>query len=350
MKILHTADWHLICLHKKLGREKAVLRYIRFVREFLQIVDQHAPDIVVIGGDIYNNPNPNSWELILLSVILNELDKRDISVVLITGNHDIEGPASSNSLAYLLPFQNSSNFTLTTLSPRIQRVRGITFILWPPGTFPNKKQIAQAKAYPEPRIGVMHIPLYRSRITGDGRKLKTGFPLSLTEKTVEAFGLTHLLLGDIHEYQTFCKKTIIYSGAPLQTKSDESPDKGVVVIDLDKPKSKGVKFVPITTPPKLLTVSSIDEMNTTDYYRLIIEDKEEAIRIADDLPDNVIDFKYLFKQEIQEQVTSTNGTGWRVDLSPIIINILHEQGIKNTKKPMKYLAKLLGSKDSLIIP
>lgn len=86
MRILHTADWHFGRLLE--GRDRRE-EQAAFVDELCRIVEQHAVDLVLIAGDVYDSVNPPAWAEELFYDSLERLSaggKR--GVVVIAGNHD----------------------------------------------------------------------------------------------------------------------------------------------------------------------------------------------------------------------------------------------------------------------
>ena len=55
MRILHTADWHL---GKSLEGYSRMDEQEAFLKDFIHIVKENHVDMVIISGDIYDNPNP----------------------------------------------------------------------------------------------------------------------------------------------------------------------------------------------------------------------------------------------------------------------------------------------------
>ena len=57
MRILHTADWHL---GKNLEGRDRQSEQVQFIDEICQICEEEAIDLVLLAGDIYQNPNPSA--------------------------------------------------------------------------------------------------------------------------------------------------------------------------------------------------------------------------------------------------------------------------------------------------
>ena len=85
MKILHTSDWHI-------GIKLATYDYLPEQRIFadwlIKTVQSENIDVVLIAGDIFDRAIPSSESIDLVDEILSKLIANDISVVVISGNHD----------------------------------------------------------------------------------------------------------------------------------------------------------------------------------------------------------------------------------------------------------------------
>lgn len=98
MRILHTSDWHL---GKTLEGFSRIEEQERFLKEFAEVVEEKAIDIVIIAGDIYDNGNPSAKAEEMFYNCLKDITcsgKR--CVLIISGNHDSpERLAAVSSLA-----------------------------------------------------------------------------------------------------------------------------------------------------------------------------------------------------------------------------------------------------------
>lgn len=86
MRILHTADWHLGRLFhgQRLTEDQAYV-----LKQFVALVGEEHPDLVVIAGDIYDRAVPPPEAVHLLDDVLSEIVRgHHTPVLLIAGNHD----------------------------------------------------------------------------------------------------------------------------------------------------------------------------------------------------------------------------------------------------------------------
>lgn len=354
MKILHCADLHITCLKKMLGEDNAYDRAQKALYALSHIVWEEKPDVIVIIGDIFDDNDPDSDELFLFSQFLLPILEENIIVIVIPGNHDSLSEGGRSAIDFLRPMDEAiENLHVALREPRVVNVRDVAFIMWPWGILPKREDkllfsIGNDKK-PKKRIGLMHTTLANSKISYDGRRVKKGFSVSVANKTLEIFNLCYLLLGDIHEYQTFGRGKIIYSGALYQTKFNESKDKGVILIDTDYRTSR---FIRIEGVPKLETVKSVNKVNDFDFFKFSVGSKESALKALDrKLPENVVKVEHSLKRQKHEQlVESGSKLGLKISLIPILIKILKKHQVKDVRGAMKYLISLAESKDDLILP
>lgn len=86
MRLLHTADWHL---GKNLEGRSRLDEQELFLVDFVKIVEENNPDLVLIAGDIYDSANPSARAEKLFYDTLKKIsgEGKRITVV-IAGNHD----------------------------------------------------------------------------------------------------------------------------------------------------------------------------------------------------------------------------------------------------------------------
>jgi len=349
MLILHTADLHISTLSKTLGPDISYKRSWKALTSLGNLIKIVKPDVVVIAGDIFNNPFPSPQDILLFLRLLSKIIRLDIHVILIPGNHDSIGKEIGTALDFLAPLVSSfDKLHLALRRTKALVIEDHTFILWPFGKYPRHKDLELLKGTPSPRFGVLHAPMKGSIISASGRQLISGFEMESAKRTIRELGLSHLFMGDIHEYQTMYKGKVIFPGSLLQTKFIESSDKGVVLLDTKKKKAG---FVRIPGPSKLFIVNSLKKVTESDFFQLSISSKEEAIKLTNKLPPNVIKVNYPIKRmtEISE-LSSRKGIGWKTNLIPILVNILRRHGVSDIRQPIRYLVRLLGSREDLILP
>lgn len=85
MRLFHLADLHI----GKRVNGFSLLDDQRFVLDrVLDLIDEKSPDALVLAGDIYDTANPPERAVRELDRFLNEVAQRDVTTVMIGGNHD----------------------------------------------------------------------------------------------------------------------------------------------------------------------------------------------------------------------------------------------------------------------
>lgn len=87
MKFIHTADWHLgkLFYGEYLTEEQDWI----LKNQFLPLVDEEKPDVILLAGDVYDRSVPPSEAVELFDEMVSEITgKRKIPFLVISGNHD----------------------------------------------------------------------------------------------------------------------------------------------------------------------------------------------------------------------------------------------------------------------
>lgn len=111
MLILHTSDWHLgQVLHGK-DRQKD---HQSMIDQMIRIVRQHQPDVFILAGDVFDNPQPTA---VAQKFFVNSIMKiheacPEMTIVCISGNHD----SGQRLEIYREPWSALSVHTIGTIS------------------------------------------------------------------------------------------------------------------------------------------------------------------------------------------------------------------------------------------
>jgi exonuclease SbcD len=223
MRIIHLADLHAGCY--RYG--EVVNGYHEADRDLqgcLNRVFNYSPDIILIAGDVYDNPNPPSASRTIISNFLNDCRMRKKHVFIIPGNHDYKAQYSS-----LLPEENlclhtdpmspgyihvindyyygDFNFGEETLSlvafgtpldaawERNQNNLRITSQKFPVGSF---------------KLLMVHAPVKNAQL-----QEHNFLPRGLSKEVIQAWEecFDYVALGDIHKQQQISYRTW-YAGSP----------------------------------------------------------------------------------------------------------------------------------------
>jgi DNA repair exonuclease SbcCD nuclease subunit len=250
MRILHSADWHILLDKKKVPYEWQYNRFQQFFDALLAI--EH--DIHIISGDVFDR-KPESDEIALLLTYLNRVTKE---TRIIPGNHE----ATKKGKSFLTHFTQEHAISnplvkIYTTNTR-EQIKGQWFTFFPYG----EMQLDRLPTRYQEDILVTHIRgEVPPHITAeyDFNKLR---PWKL------------ILLGDLHFHHKYQDLPAYYSGSPVNVSfdRDDRNEYGVNLIEFDSIDKYTVKFVNLKLP-KLIrkTVSSQDEMVPGDYDHVIYE-------------------------------------------------------------------------------
>ena len=85
MKLLHLSDLHL----GKRVNEFSLLEDQKYIlTKIINLIDEYSPQAVLIAGDIYDKTVPPAEAVELFDDFLYRLWKRNLKVLIISGNHD----------------------------------------------------------------------------------------------------------------------------------------------------------------------------------------------------------------------------------------------------------------------
>ena len=296
MRILHTADWHLGKLFHGLHLTGDQARF--FETEFLPLVRDLRPDLVVVAGDIFDRPVPPAEAVGLLGEILTGLHELGVTVALIPGNHDSrERLAFARELLARLRIHVAveEEFLLTPL-----RWGQVSLYLAPHLTPLHLKEILERQGWlPEtfsgegarlwelllrnlpplkgPRLFVGHLLVEGGRKGDSELELWVGGEEGLPGRIFRDFQL--VLLGHLHQAQR-PEENIYYAGSPFPLSFSEAEiTKGVWLFELAPETGRASsEFIPLSPPWELKVIRGtfqeiLREPPTSAYVKIILEDE-----------------------------------------------------------------------------
>ena len=230
-EIVHTGDIHV-------GACRSVFDYLNRHKTALQeIIDLVAAKVaaginvaVALGGDLADRKNMSEEERDLIMWFVVELVRLGVHVIIINGNHDFY---NEDGLTMIHPLH-----TMQKLCPKKLHVvvdnpdvvdipeLDLSFLCIPCHLDLTTKRLRnmldklEKKAKCRYRYGLVHEAINGS-IANDNHKMSTKCDIPETK-------LDGILLNDIHRCQRV-GRAAWYSGSPLQIKSNEDPEKGVLV-------------------------------------------------------------------------------------------------------------------------
>lgn len=277
MKILHSADWHILLHKKKVPQDWQANRFKLFFDKILEL--EQECDIHILAGDVFDTA-PKLDESTLFEDYANRVTKRTI---IIPGNHE----ATKKGKTFLSNYVNNPNsisnplVEIYTENTRIEH-QGQGFQLFPYG----EMQINNLPKYVEDDILVTHIrgevpphitPEY------DFKKLR---PWKL------------ILLGDLHFNHKYQDYPAYYPGSPMNVSFDRDASRkyGVNIIDFKNIDNYKVNFLPLDLPKlvrKTINAGEQETMKKDDFHHVIYEvtgsvDELGTVDIKNELVDKKI--------------------------------------------------------------
>ena len=300
MKIIHTSDWHLgatLYGHDRLDDHREMLR------QLTETVAREQPDALLVSGDIFDNSSPSAAAERLLDSALMELadaGKRDMKIILTSGNHDSPSRHTTHSAVYSrlgIHTIGSAGITADTNVANIAdrfiiRVGEKGAVIAVPyinrrnmseGLFDGLIDIASREKSPAlPTVMMAHLPVSRSATTGhsDADERFVGGCENVEIDSL-GHGYDYLALGHIHCPQQWSTGNAIarYCGTPLPISFDENYPHSVTIVELP---AAGiiptVTAVALKPRRRLVTIGGPDGMDE-DSLTFALTDA------ASDLPD-----------------------------------------------------------------
>ena len=296
MKLLHTSDWHL-------GIKLKTYDYLPSQREFadwlLKTVEVEKIDVVLVAGDIFDKGFPPIEAIELANEIFNQLCALDISVVIISGNHD-----SAERLNFCSQMMESAGLYIRTEQRNLNEIgepikieRGGESVCIIPIPYLDPTRVIEIGDAERSHGGLIDAIL-KSRLKEVADPAKTivmshafvaGGTESDSEKSISIGGTArvaidvykkfgYVALGHLHKPQEI-SQNIFYSGTPLQYSFSEEHPKSVRVITIDETiKTHEIK-IPIG--PRVFTLKDSLENLLKDPKYVTAESHLVRIKLTD---------------------------------------------------------------------
>ena len=301
MKLIHLSDLHL----GKRVNEISMLEDQEYIlTQIIQIIDGEQPNAVLIAGDVYDKSVPSAEAVTLFDDFLCRLAKRNLPVLIISGNHDsperlaFGGRLMEGAGVHLSPVYSGS-VSPVTLSDQYGEVHFWLLPFIKPAHvrrfFPDETVESYTDAI---RTAIRHMAvdtatrnllLTHQFVTGasrcDSEELSVGGADNVDVSVFESFD--YVALGHIHGPQQVGSNRIRYCGTPLKYSFSEANHyKSVTVVELGAKGELQVHTVPLTPRHDLREISgTFAELtdrtysSTTaadDYLHIILTDEEDV--------------------------------------------------------------------------
>lgn len=314
MKLIHLSDLHL----GKRVSEYSMLEDQQYIlKQILNIIDDEAPDGVIIAGDVYDKSIPSAEAVELFDDFLVRLAERKLQVFIISGNHD-----SPERLAFGNRLMDASGIHLSRVYQGQLQLFSMedAFGMVDLYLLPFVKPVHVRRFYPEAEIEsytdairtvlkqTVLVPEHRSVlvthqfVTGatrsESEELSVGGSDNVDASVFEGFD--YVALGHIHRPQSLDGDRIRYSGTPLKYSFSEAGDqKSVSVVELREKGNLLVRTVPLEPLRDLVELKGSYAQLTRkgfydgtsyqeDYTHITLTDEE-------DVPDAVTKLRVIYR-------------------------------------------------------
>ncbi|MBQ9149777.1 exonuclease SbcCD subunit D [bacterium] len=298
MKILHLADLHI---GKKVNNFCMLKEQKYALEQACELIKNNDINIVLIAGDIFDRPVPSIGALELFESFLNELKKINVSIYMVSGNHD-----SMDRLAYLSNLLSETGVYISKSfdgNVEFYDVENNTRIYLLPYLYPalvKKYHLNEnIKNYNDAISAVLNdIVLDKDKfniivahqfvlgkdemILSQSEQKSVGGIDEITYKVFEKFD--YCALGHLHCPQKCGIEKIRYAGSILKYSFSEiNQKKNFIVLNIDANKKLDIEFHPIKSLHKMreykgyisefLDKSFYKNIDTDDYIHFILLDE-----------------------------------------------------------------------------
>lgn len=302
MKFIHLSDLHL---GKRVNEFSMIEDQKYILLQTINIIDDEKPDAVIIAGDIYDKSIPSEEAMLLFDDFLLRLSKRNISVFVISGNHDSSVRLSDHSKLivnqgiYLSPVYDG---TLKPVSMEDEYGEINIYML------PFIKPVVVKQFFGDEEIlsytDAVRVAIKHMNVDCNKRNVLVAHQFVLGAATCESEehivgGLDsvssdvfdcfdYVALGHIHGKQYIGRETVRYCGTLLKYSfSEKNHVKSVTVVDIKEKGNIDIREVMLTPRRDLREIKGSYEditnrknyegTNVDDYVHIVLTDEEDVI-------------------------------------------------------------------------
>ena len=307
MKILSSADWHILLHKKKVPMDWQINRFKLFFEEIFKL--ETDCDIHILAGDVFEK-EPRLDEAALFADFAN---RASIRTIIIPGNHEATKKGESFLTHYLKHEKsiNNSNIEIYTENTVIEH-NGVKFQLFPYG----EMQLDNIPAPVKDSILVTHI---RGEVP----------PHITPEYNFEKLRKWKLiLLGDLHFNHKYKDFPAYYPGSPMNVTFDRNTDfkYGVNIINFNNIDDYSIDFK-VLNLPKLIRkkVDTNTDFVKDDFHHVIYEVEGSIDELSNVINHELLDKKITHKPEEGSKLDLTNSANMKEELEIYLDHIQVEK-------------------------
>ena len=302
MKLIHLSDLHI---GKRVNEVSMIEDQEYILLQILRIIDDEQPDAVMICGDVYDKSVPSAEAVTLFDDFLCRLAKREIPILIISGNHDSpERLAFGKRLLERADIHISAVYDGKTESVTLRDEHGdVDFWLLPfvkPAHVKRFCPDAGIESYTDAiRVAVeqMGLDTAKRNVLLTHQFITNAVPCE-SEDIVSVGGsdnvdtsvfedFDYVALGHLHGPQNIGSSRIRYCGTPLKYSfSEENHHKSVTVVQLGAKGDLLLQLRPLIPRRDLRSIRGTFEQLTDkafyaltatgDYLHVILTDEEDV--------------------------------------------------------------------------
>ncbi|MEE1155724.1 MAG: exonuclease SbcCD subunit D [Acutalibacteraceae bacterium] len=346
MKFIHLSDLHI---GKRVNEFSMLEEQEYILTQIINIIDEEAPQAVVIAGDVYDKSVPPAEAVQLFDSFLSKLAKRNIHTFVISGNHDSPERIAfgcnimNNCGIYMSPVYNGfvqpislkDNFGTVNFY-MLPFIKPANVRRYYPESNINSYTDAVKVAidnmnidYNERNVIITH-QFVTGAITCDSEEISVGGTDNVDSVVFNNFD--YVALGHIHKPQTIGNEKIRYCGTPLKYSFSEAKhQKSVTVVQLREKGDLSIKEINLIpkndlreikgTYLELTAKANYINTQTNDYMHITLTDEE-------DIPDAIgklrVIYPNLMKLDYDNKRTRSN-------------NVISKENHIESKSPIELL-------------
>ena len=312
MKLIHLSDLHI---GKRVNEVSMIEDQEYILTQVIRIIDQEKPDAILIAGDVYDKSVPSAEAVTLFDDFLVRLAKREIPVLIISGNHDSpERLAFGNRLLqtggiHISPVYNGC------LEPITLRDDHGDVHFW---MLPFLKPAHVRRYYPDAeistytdavRVALEHTNMDKSArnvllthqfvtgsVTCESEEISVGGSDNVDAAVFEDFD--YVALGHIHGPQNIGSNRIRYCGTILKYSfSEASHNKSVTVAELGEKGDLQLHLCPLIPKRDLRKIrGTFAELTDKDNYQNTAVEDYLHVELTDeeDVPEAIGKLRLIY--------------------------------------------------------
>lgn len=294
MRIIHLADLHAGCY--RYGKMQGPYHEADLdLQECLHRVFDYTPDVILIAGDVYDNPNPPTASRAIVNGFLWKCQEKRIHVIIIPGNHDYKGSYSSlfpEEITYayreaqiidFIHIVNSGWDTALNFREETLHLFVVGFPLQGEAAWQEQISLMQQQRSPigSFKLLLLHASVKHAQLQ-EHNFLSRGLPKELLQEWEEYF--SYIALGDIHKQQQVSNHAW-YAGSPRKLEFANVEDQnGCLFVETRRNELQRVESLTLGGRPLVvvrLQEEKVEEAEVHGYVvKAILEDSRlEAGRI-----------------------------------------------------------------------